>query len=200
MATTPRKNPYAAFNFIVTLTGSPPSPGGGAGGAATGGTSASGTSNSTIGGFMEVSGLDGENAIIEYRNGDDQNAPTGSGGSSSGSAKATGAFVRKQPGLERYPNVTLRRGIVGDLTLWSMRQAIRDATNGPEFATQLGSVQPSLAISLQDETHNTVMTWTLHNVWVSKLSGPALNAKANEVAIESVEFVCERTEITFPTS
>ncbi len=105
-------------------------------------------------------------------------------------------FVRKLPGLERYPNVVLRRGICGDLTLWQMRQAIRDATNGPEFNTAIGSTTPTLTVQLQDETHKNVVTWTLHNVWVSKLSGPTMNAKANEIAVESVEFVCERIEMS----
>jgi phage tail-like protein len=153
-----RKNPYAAFNFVVTLDGA------------------------EIAAFMEASGLDGENAIIEYREGHDQ---TGNGG----------AFVRKLPGLERYPNVMLRRGITGDLTLWNLRQAIRDATSGPEFGP-IGSATPALKVELQDELHNTVQSWTLHNAWVAKLSGPALNAKSNEVAIESVEVVCERIEIS----
>jgi phage tail-like protein len=155
---TPRKNPYAAFNFVVTLDGA------------------------EIAGFMEVSGLDGENAIIEYREGHDQ---TGNGG----------AFVRKLPGLERYPNVMLRRGITGDLTLWNLRKAIRDAASGPELGA-VGSATPSLKVELQDEKHTTVQSWTLHNAWISKLSGPSLNAKANEIAIESVEMVCERIELS----
>jgi phage tail-like protein len=35
----------------------------------------------------------------------------------------------------------------------------------------------------------------LQNAWVSKLSGPSLNAKGNEIAIESVEVVCDRIEL-----
>jgi phage tail-like protein len=202
---TKRKNPYAAFNFVVTLSGMPTSSGGsGSGGASngtSGGSTSSGTSQVTIGAFMEASGLDGENAIIEYREGADQNSTTGTGGSASGSGgsasgKTTGAFVRKLPGLERYPNVTLRRGICGDMTLWNLRQAIRDGTNGPEFNTALNAVSPTLTIELQNEIHATVVTWTLHNVWVSKLSGPSLNAKANEIAVEAVEIVCERIDLS----
>src|SRR5262245_36245342 len=157
-----RINPYAAFNFVVTHE------------------------DVEIGGFMEVTGLDGENAVIEYRQGDDQSGETG------------GAFVRKQPGLERYPNVTLRRGITDDLTLWTeLRKAIRDAEEGPGLE-ELNPVSPTLTVELQNEKHMTVVTWTLHNVWVSKLSGPSLNAKGNEIAIESIEVVCERIELVEP--
>jgi len=159
----PRANPYAAFNFVVTYE------------------------QVQIGAFMEVSGLDGENAIIEYREGADQKGNDG-------------AFVRKLPGIERYPNVVLRRGITGSLRLWGLRKNIRNALSNanpkpPEFATSIGQKSPEMQIALQDEKHATVMTWSLHNAWISKLSGPSLNAKANEIAIESVEVVCERIEI-----
>jgi phage tail-like protein len=155
-----RVNPYAAFNFLVSHE------------------------NVQIGGFMEVSGLDGENAVIEYRQGDDQKE------------EASGAFVRKQPGLERYPNVTLRRGITDDLKLWTdLRKKIRDAAAGPSLIEKLNSTSPFLKVELQNEKHKTVVTWQLHNVWVSKLSGPSLNAKGNEIAIESIEVVCERIEL-----
>jgi phage tail-like protein len=155
-----RTSPYAAFNFLARHE------------------------EISIGGFMEVSGLDGENAVIEYREGSDQSGETG------------GAFVRKQPGLERYPNVTLRRGITDDLKLWTeLRKKIRDAEKGPELLEKLNSVSPTLTIELQNEKHQTVVTWQLHNVWVSKLSGPSLNAKGNEIAIESIEVVCERIEL-----
>src|SRR5260370_12979205 len=91
-----RKNPYAAFNFVVKV----------------------GNSTAPIAGFMEASGLDGENMPIEYRDGNDQSGNDG-------------ARPRKQPGMERYPNVILRRGITGDKTLWDLRLAIRNATDGP---------------------------------------------------------------------
>jgi phage tail-like protein len=156
-----RRNPYTAFNFVVTHD------------------------LVTIGAFMEVSGLDTENAVIEYREGADQQGSAG------------GAFVRKQPGLERYPNVTLRRGITGDLNLWTnLRKAVRDASAGPEFNTVINSIAPSLKIDLQDEQHSTVQSWTLHNAWVSKMSGPSLNAKGNEIAIESIDVVCERIDLS----
>jgi phage tail-like protein len=164
----PRKNPYAAFNFFVTIE------------------------NTTVAGFMEVTGLDVENLVIEYREGNDQNQD--------GKPKNSGAFVRKLPGLERYPNVMLRRGIIGDLKLWNdLRKKVRDGTAGPEL-NAVGATSPAVTINLQDEKHNTVQTWTLQNAWVSKLSGPSLNAKSNEIAIESIELVCDRIELSTPSA
>jgi len=153
-----RTNPYAAFNFILKGASDP----------------------SLTAAFMEVSGLDGENALIEYREGSDQQGQN------------AGNFVRKQPGLERYPNVTFRRGITGNLLLWQGRKRIRDATSYPG---QLNYVKRDFVVELQDEQHKTVLRWILRNGWVVKLSGPSLNAKSNEIAIESIELACERIEI-----
>src|SRR5262249_59755695 len=102
-----------------------------------------------------------------------------------------------QGGRERYPKVSWRRGITGDLTVWTeLRKPLRDAEDGPEFADTINQASPSLTIELQDEKHATVQTWTLQNVWISKLSGPSLNAKGNEIALESVEVVCERIDLS----
>jgi phage tail-like protein len=149
-----RKNPYSAFNFRVYLDGT------------------------ELASFMEVSGLDAENAVIEYRTGNNQ------------------PFVRKLPGLERYPNVILRRGITGNLRFWNdLRKKIRDGDIGPELQDP-GSATPALKIDLHDEKQNVVQSWTLQNAWVSKLSGPSLNAKSNEIALETIEVVCDRIELS----
>ncbi|MEB3260928.1 MAG: phage tail protein [Cyanobacteriota bacterium] len=152
---TERKNPYAAFNFLVNINGE------------------------DIAGFMEVSGLDAGNAVIEYREGRDQ-------------VGFDGAFLRKQPGIETYPNVTMRRGMTGGTALWDLRRAIRDGKDGP---TVNPNAFPVWTIILQDEAHQPVITWVLENAWISRLGGPSLNAKANEIAIESIEVVCERITI-----
>src|SRR6188474_1822749 len=65
-----------------------------------------------LGAFSEVTGLDAENTPIEYREG----------------ADATNG-IRKEPGVEKYSNVVLKRGITGSLTLWNWRKDIRDATS-----------------------------------------------------------------------
>ena len=92
----------------------------------------------------------------------------------------------------------LRRGITGDLTLWTiLRKPIRDADkkSSPEFADTINQPEVFLKVDLQNEQHKTVQSWKLQNAWVSKLSGPSLNAKGNEIAIESIEVVCERIEL-----
>ena len=56
--------------------------------------------------FSEVAGLESETAVIEYRVGGETNT------------------VRKLPGLTRYANIVLRRGITQDAELWSWRKSV----------------------------------------------------------------------------
>ncbi len=127
-----------------------------------------------IGAFSEVSGLDSENTPIEYREGMDAvNAP------------------RKLVGIEKYSNVTLKRGITGSTAMWEWRRQVRDSSaTAPPSKT--------VYVRLLNENHDTgkpAMSWVLHGAWPTKLTGPTLNAKGNDVAIEQVDLVVERVDI-----
>ena len=125
--------------------------------------------------FSEVSGLDSETTPIEYREG----------------ADATNA-MRQLPGIEKYTNVQLKRGIAGDLALWDWRKDARDG--GSAF-----SARTNVVIKLLNETHDEgapAMTWTLTNAWPTKITGPTLTAKGNEIAIEQLDLAHERLEIS----
>lgn len=126
-------------------------------------------------GFMECTGLDSENSPMEYR---DQEVPPGTDGN----------FVRKLPGLERYPNIVLKRGITTDKQLWSWRKQVRA---GESYDT----IAKDITITLQDEKHTDVLKWKVQKAWPMKLSGPTLNAKSNELAFEQLELCCERVEV-----
>jgi phage tail-like protein len=120
-------------------------------------------------GFSEVTGLNLETEVIEYRD-----------GSSSDFHKT------KMPGLQKFSNVILKRGIVaGDTDFYKWMQTV-----------QLNKVERrDVLIHLLDEKHQPVMTWKLHNAWPVKLSGPELKAGSSEVAIESLELTHEGLSI-----
>jgi phage tail-like protein len=128
-----------------------------------------------IAAFSEVSGLDSENTPIEYREG----------------ADATNA-LRKLPGVEKYANVTLKRGISGSTALWDWRKEVRDG----------GSTFPpvrNVVIKLLNEKHEAgapAMTFKLTNAWPTKLTGPSLTAKGNEIAVEQLDLAHERLDIS----
>ena len=57
--------------------------------------------------FHSVTGLDSELEIVEFRDGSD---PAG--------------VVRKIPGVRKYGNITLKRGVTSDKSLWLWKQAV----------------------------------------------------------------------------
>ena len=118
-------------------------------------------------GFSEVELPSGEIEVIEYREGRD------------------GTTVRKLPGLVTYPNVTLKRGINGYLELYNWWKSARD-----------GDIRRTgVTIKLLDEQRREVMRWNLSRAWPVKLEAGPLNARANEVAIETLELAHEGFEI-----
>ena len=117
--------------------------------------------------FTEVSGLDVEVTPIEYRNGSED------------------ITVRKIPGLKKFPNIVLKRGITGDVTLWQWVKTVLD-----------GQVQRADGtITLLNDNREAVMVWRFRRGWPCKLTGPALKAKGNEIAIETLEVCHEGLEI-----
>jgi phage tail-like protein len=107
--------------------------------------------------------------IIEYRNGNDKESGT-----------------RKLPGLARYDNVILRRGIIGSLNLYDWINQLR---NGDANARR------NLTITLLSEDLTAVLTWKLFRAWPVKYSFGELNAKGTDVAIEELVLAYERLEI-----
>jgi len=119
------------------------------------------------GSFAEASGLEVAIDPIEYRNGSED------------------ITVRKVPGLVKHTNITLKRGIIGDLAFWNW---VVEAMNGLVRRTE-GSVL------LLDENRREVTRWNFKRAWPCKWTGPGLNAKNNEIAMETLEICHEGLEI-----
>ncbi|TCI93204.1 phage tail protein [Tenacibaculum sp. M341] len=116
-------------------------------------------------GFHEVSGLDTEVEIIEYRQG------------------ASPDFSKiKMPGMKKFSNITLKRGsFAGDNEYFNWLSTI-----------QLNSVERrTVTISLLDENGNPAITWTVKEAFPVKLQSTDLKAEGNEVAIETLEIAHE---------
>jgi phage tail-like protein len=121
-------------------------------------------------GFQECSEIGMSVDVIEYRNGNDKENS-----------------VRKLTGLARYPDVTLKRGIIGSLDLYQWLDEIR---NGNEAAYRTVTVQ------LMNEDHTRVVqTWKLLRARAVKhVSGP-FNAKGTDVAMEELTLAYERLQL-----
>jgi phage tail-like protein len=121
----------------------------------------------TRAGFQEASGLDSTQEPVDYREGDEK--------------KLT---ARKLPGLNKYSNITLKRGITDDAELFAWRKKGADGT----VERKNGS------IVLCNETGEEKVRWNFVEGWPSKWTGPSFNAKTNDVAIETLEITHEGIE------
>jgi phage tail-like protein len=115
--------------------------------------------------FQEVTGLSSETQVIEYRVGNSQAYST-----------------IKMPGIKKYGNVTLKKGIFQtDTKLWTMYNAIK--MNVIERQT--------VVINLLDESNKEAMTWNLTNAFPCKMTVTDMKADANEPAVETMELAHE---------
>ena len=115
--------------------------------------------------FSEISGLDEEAQIIEYRHGN-----------------STGNFNIKMPGLQKFNNVTLKRGVfVGNNEFYDWFARIKANTIARETVT----------IQLSNENNAVTMQWTLNNAWPTKVTSTDMKSDANEAAIETLELAFE---------
>jgi phage tail-like protein len=126
---------------------------------------------STRAAFQEVAGLGLEITVAEYRGGNfKDNAPI----------KVTGTY--------KVPDVTLKRGVIGEPeTLYNW---INEVRNGSQTALR------TVTIELQSEDHTqTVQAWKLTNARPTKYTGPALNGKGTDVAVEELVLAAERIDV-----
>ncbi len=108
--------------------------------------------------------------IIEYRTGNSKESGT-----------------QKLPGLARYDNVILRRGIIGSLNLYAW---INDVRNGDVNAKRTVTIT-----LLSEDLTSVVLTWKLLRAWPAKYSFGELNANGTDVAIEELVLAYERLEM-----
>jgi phage tail-like protein len=111
-------------------------------------------------GFQEVTGLGVEITMQEYRAGNDlRNAP------------------QKIPGLYKVTDVSLKRGLLGALDLAEWLNSVRNGADARRTVT----------VQLQSEDRSTIaMTWKLEGAQPMKYTGPSLNGKGTDVAIEEL--------------
>lgn len=116
-------------------------------------------------GFTEVTGLNLETEVIEYRD-----------GSSPEYNKI------KMPGLRKFGNITMKRGTFEN-----------DNEYYDWFNTvNLNKIERrDVTISLLNENHEPVVVWKVKNAFPIKIQSPDMKSDANEAAIESIEIAHE---------
>lgn len=133
-----RNDPYMSFNFFVEIEGL------------------------IVGGFSEVTGLQIETAVEEYKEG------------------GQNEYVHKLAGPARYPsNLVLKRGLTDIESLWSWHQDVVAGTIERKNGT----------IYLLDRMGVPAMWWDFKEAYPVKWSGPDLKADSAAVAVETIELV-----------
>jgi phage tail-like protein len=117
-------------------------------------------------GFTEVTGLDKQIEVIEYREG------------------SSWTFSKvKMPGLQKYSNITLKRGTFSGQT---------DFYDWVKSVDALGNTQRrDITIKLLNEAHQPVFTWKALKAFPVKVQASDLKSDGNEVAIETLEIAHE---------
>jgi phage tail-like protein len=145
-----RDRPYLQFNFLVDI--------------------GDGDSAGISAGFQEVSAIETEVTVTEYRNGNSKENS-----------------VVKLTGINKCTDVTLKRGTIGSLALYHWLDDIRNGNQG---------AYRTVTIQLQNEDHSEVVeTWKLLRARIIKHSSGPLNAKGKDVAVEEIVLAYERLQL-----
>jgi phage tail-like protein len=113
--------------------------------------------------FSEATGFDITTDVIDYREGDE----------------ATN--VRKLPGLNKYGNITLKRGITDSIDLYNWYQDVVDGN----------TVRQPVTVVVLDEKGDDKARFEIREAWPMKYDPMDLNAKGNDVSIETLELANE---------
>lgn len=137
--------PYLTFNFAVEIEGL------------------------LVGGFTEVSGLESQIEVEEYREG------------------GVNDFVHKLPGKTTYANLVLRHGLTGLSTLWDWYKQTTEGAIRRRNGT----------IVLLSASQVPVMWWDFRNALPVRWTGPTFDAASDEVGVEELELVHEGLTVPF---
>jgi len=116
-------------------------------------------------GFSEVTIPDASADVIEYREGNEE------------------PRLRKLSGLNKYSNLVLKGGVTDSMELFDWMKLI---TQG-----KIKDARKAIAIIVMDEEGSPGARWEFENAWPSKYDPPDLNAKGNDVTIETIEITHE---------
>jgi phage tail-like protein len=119
-------------------------------------------------GFSECTGLESTTDAVDYREGTDP------------------ATMRKLMGLTKHGNITLKWGVTDSDEIWEWRKLVLDGKS--KQARRNGSVV------ILDEEGTEQVRWNFQRGWPSKYKAADLNAKSNDVAIDTLEITFEALE------
>jgi len=118
--------------------------------------------------FSEVAIGETSTEAIDYREGTEPN------------------HVRKLPGMTKYGNITLKRGVTDSQVIYQWHKDIVDG--------KIGEKRKTITIVVIDEAGKDKARFVVSECWPTKYDPSDLNGKGNEVFIELLELVNEGIE------
>jgi phage tail-like protein len=124
-----------------------------------------GASDANDSSFSEASGLDAERGTVEIIEGGENR------------------FTHRLPDRGKYSNLVLKRGVmVASSTVFDWCSNTLESDLGKAIKPR------DIDVSLLDQEGSPLITWNFKNAWPVKWAVASLNARENEVAIETLEF------------
>lgn len=124
-------------------------------------------------GFQEVSGMNADIGVEEYREGGENR------------------FAHRLPQPVSYPNLVLKRGmLVGS----QLMQWFKKSVEGFTFEAH------DITVILLNPEHAPLQAWNFINAWPVKWSVEGFNAEENKIMIENIEFSYQHYRRIDPTT
>jgi phage tail-like protein len=120
------------------------------------------------GSFTEISGLNEEIQMLEYRDGLSKEYST-----------------QKIAGMRKDSNITLKRGV------FHGNNEFYDWWNNVKTLIEPEKYKADVTIKLLGEDGSPRIVWTLTRAWPVKYESPGMKSDTNDVAIETIELVHE---------
>jgi phage tail-like protein len=125
--------------------------------------------------FKEVSGLDSETQVAEYRDGDNPEF-----------------WTTKRAGLNKYGTLTLKKGAFTDESaLIDMFNEVYD-----KHYMSVPDGRKDILVELLDEHGEAVMIWNCQKCFPTKLSISGFGSDKNEIAVEELAFAVESITVS----
>ncbi len=124
-----------------------------------------------VGAFREVTNMGSENAVVE----DKARGPDGK------------YIIKKIPGTLKWNDITLKQGMTDNMDMWKWRKLVEQG--------KVDEARTDCTLELLDYDGSAIATYSISQAWPSKYTGAAMNAGANEIAVEGITLCHEGFEI-----
>jgi phage tail-like protein len=130
-----------------------------------------------VAGVSKVSALKRTTEVVEHREGGDPSS------------------TRKSPGQSKYEAITLERGVTHDTEFEKWANKVWNYGSGLGSEVSLKDFRKDIIIEVYNEAGQLAIAYKVYRCWVSEYQAiPDLDAKANDVAIQTIKLENEGWE------